>query len=77
MLTMTVLTPISQIILTPGSAIAIQDISWPAFEAILEELGENRNTRIAYHQGTLEIVSPLPRYERAIVVISDLVKTLL
>lgn len=77
MLTMTVLTPISQIILTPGSAIAIQDISWPAFEAILEELGENRNTRIAYHQGTLEIVSPLPRHERAIVVISDLVKTLL
>lgn len=74
---MTVLTPISQITLTPGSAISIQGINWPTFEALLVELGENRHTRIAYHKGTLEIMSPLPRHERAIVIISDLVKTLL
>jgi Uma2 family endonuclease len=74
---MTVMTPISQIDLNPGSTIAIRGINWQAFEEILEELGENRNTRIAYSQGTLEIMSPLPRHERAIVIIADLVKTLL
>jgi len=74
---MTVTTPISQIDLNPGSTIAIWGISWQEFEEILEELGENRNTHIAYGQGTLEIMSPLPRHQWAIGIIADLVKTIL
>ncbi len=71
------MTPISQIDLNPGSTIAIRDVNWQEFEEILHELGENRNTRIAYSQGMLEIMSPLPRHERAIVIMVDLVKTVL
>ncbi|MFB2978920.1 Uma2 family endonuclease [Microseira sp. BLCC-F43] len=74
---MPVTTPIRQIQLKPGSVVIIPHINWQEFEQILEELGEKRSTRIAYSQGTLEIMSPLPQHERAIVVISDLVKTLL
>ncbi|GET41722.1 Uma2 family endonuclease [Microseira wollei] len=74
---MPVTTPIRQIQLQPGSVVIIPNISWQEFEQILEELGEKRSTRIAYSKETLEIMSPLPQHERAIVVISDLVKTLL
>lgn len=74
---MPVTTPIRQIQLKPGSVVIIPHINWQEFEQILEELGEKRSTRIAYSKETLEIMSPLPQHERAIVVISDLVKTLL
>ncbi|NJP09331.1 MAG: Uma2 family endonuclease [Leptolyngbyaceae cyanobacterium RU_5_1] len=74
---MTVTTPIRQIQLQPGSVVTISGISWQAFEAILQEMGEKRSTRLAYFQGTLELMSPLPQHERAIVIISDLVKLLL
>ncbi len=69
--------PIKNIQLDPGSAISIHDITWEQFEAILEELGEERRTRIAYSKGTLEIVSPLPAHERPHRIIGYLVTTLL
>ncbi len=56
---MTVTIPIHAIELTPGSTIDIHNLSWHDFEQILAELGEQRNTRMAYYRGTLEIVSPL------------------
>jgi hypothetical protein len=55
----------------------LEAISWHEFEAIVEELGEHRGTRIAYSKGTLEIVLPLPEHAKAKVVISDLLKVLL
>ena len=55
----------------------MEDISWQEFEAILNELGEHRSSRVAYRQGTLEIMVPLPEHERAKVIIGDLVKILL
>ena len=61
---MSVTIPIKSIDLRQGSAIAIQSISWHDCENILNELGEDRQTRIAYHNGTLEIMSPLARHER-------------
>ena len=61
---MSVTIPIKSIDLRHGSAIAIQSISWHDCENILNELGEDRQTRIAYHNGTLEIMSPLARHER-------------
>jgi Uma2 family endonuclease len=74
---MTVMTPISQIDLNPGSTISIRGFSWQEFEEILNELGEKRSTRIAYSQGTLEIMSPLPRHERCKLLIADLIKIIL
>ena len=68
---------LQQIRVPPGHRILLEAISWPEFEAIVEELGEHRGTRIAYSKGTLEIVSPLPEHEKAKVVIGDLLKILL
>ena len=52
---MSVTIPIQAIELTPGSHISIHNITWQDFEEILTNLGEKRNTRVAYHQGILEI----------------------
>jgi Uma2 family endonuclease len=43
--------------------VLFHDVNWQEFEAILEELGEHRGSRIAYSQGTLEIRMPLPEHE--------------
>lgn len=69
--------PINKIRLTPGSAITIADVTWQEFEAILQELGEKRRTRIAYSQKTLEILSALPAQERLNKIIGYIVATLL
>ena len=68
---------LQQIHLPPGQRVLLEAISWHECEAIVEELGEHRGTRIAYSKGTLEIVSPLPEHEKAKVVMSDLLKILL
>ena len=47
----------------PGQRVLLQDVDWSEFEAILEELGEQRAARIAYEQQTLEIMTPLPEHE--------------
>jgi Uma2 family endonuclease len=61
----------------PGQRILLKDVSWQEFEAILEELGEHRAARVAYNNGILEIMTPLPEHERNKEIISDLVKALL
>jgi Uma2 family endonuclease len=68
---------LQQIRVPPGQRILLEAISWHEFEAIVEELGEHRGSRLAYSKGTLEIVSPLPEHEKARVVMSDLLKILL
>jgi Uma2 family endonuclease len=72
-----VVKPISQLELAPGSVATLKDVTWQEFEAILEELGDKRSSRIAYSQGRLEIVVPLPEHERAKILIADLVKVIL
>ena len=68
---------LKRIIVPPGQRILFSDVSWQEFEAILEDLGEHRSSRVAYENGTLEIMTPLPEHERGKEVISDLVKALL
>ena len=55
--------PIQHIQVPPGQRVLLQDVSWEEFEAILEELGDRRSTRVAYYDGILEIMSPLPEHE--------------
>lgn len=74
---MTITIPIRAIELTPGSMISIHNLSWQEFEQILIELGEQRRTRIAYYQGTLEIMSPLVLHERPHRIIAYIVVTIL
>ena len=66
-----------QIQVPPGQRIILEDVSWQVFEAILNELGEHRGSRVAYSQGTLEIMAPLPEHERSKVMIGHFVITLL
>lgn len=74
---MTITIPLDAIELTPGSMISIHNLSWQDFEQILVELGEQRNTRITYYQGTLEIMSPLALHERPHRIIAYIVTTIL
>ena len=56
----------------------VRDVTWEQFEAILEEReAAGVRTRIAYIQGTLEIMSPLPIHERPHRIIGYIVTTLL
>ncbi len=41
----------------------LHNISWETFEAILRETGEHRDSRFAYEDGTLEIMTPLFEHE--------------
>ena len=66
-----------QINVPPGHRVIFKDVSWQEFEAILEELGDRRASRLAYSKGTLEIRMPLPKHEKAKAIIGDLVKILL
>lgn len=66
-----------QIRVPPGQRLQLENVSWADFEAILDELGEHRGTRIAYSEGILEIMAPLPEHETAKVFIGDFVKILL
>ena len=61
----------------PGQRVLLQDVTWPELETIIEDLGEHRAARIAYDQGTLEIMAPLPEHEDDKEIISELVKALL
>ncbi|NMG07078.1 Uma2 family endonuclease [Brasilonema sp. UFV-L1] len=68
---------LKQLEVPPGQRILLKEVSWQEFEAILEELGEHRAARIAYENGLLEIMTPLPEHERNKEILSDLVKVLL
>ena len=74
---MTTLLRISQIETLAGQSTVLHDIDWQQFESILQDLGEKRRSRIAYLNGVLEIVMPLPEHEKIKVLIGDFVKALL
>jgi len=74
---MTTLVRIAQIETLQGQTTVLHDVDWQQFEAILEDIGEKRASRIAYFDGVLEVRMPLPEHERVKEIISDLVKALL
>lgn len=63
-----------QLDVPPGQRLLLHDVSWAEFEAILDELGEHRSTRIAYDHGLLELMAPLPEHEDDKEILSDLLK---
>jgi Uma2 family endonuclease len=66
-----------KITVEPGQKLILDEISWQEFEAILEDLGEHRGSRIAYDQGRLEIMSPLPEHESGKLYISNFIEIML
>lgn len=61
----------------PGQRVLLRDVSWQEFEAILEELGDHRGSRLAYNNGLLEIMMPSSEHEDDQEIIGDLLKALL
>ncbi|NEQ53675.1 MAG: Uma2 family endonuclease [Leptolyngbya sp. SIO3F4] len=74
---MVVTLQLRQLDVPPGQRLLVRNLDWPEFESILTELGEHRASRIAYHQGILEIRMPTPEHEVDKELIGDIVKTLL
>ncbi|MEA5503322.1 Uma2 family endonuclease [Halotia wernerae UHCC 0503] len=68
---------LNQLIVPAGHQLLIKNISWSEYKHILAELGENRNSRISYSQGVLEIMAPLPEHEVSKKIIGNLVEILL
>lgn len=54
--------------------VVLHNISWQQFENLLNDLGNHRAARIAYDQGTLEIMTPLPEHEYFKETIGDAIK---
>jgi Uma2 family endonuclease len=61
----------------PGQRLLLRDVTWQEFETILEELGDHRGARLAYDNGRLEMMMPLPEHEDDKEIIGDLIKALL
>jgi Uma2 family endonuclease len=72
-----VMLQLRQLVVQPGQRIQLQGINWAEFEAIVDELGDRRSSRIAYFDDILEIRMPLPEHEVDNELIGDLVKILL
>jgi len=68
---------LNQLDVQPGQRVLLRNISWDEFEQILEELGESRAARLAYHKETLEIMVPLAGHEDGKIIIGNLVEILL
>lgn len=43
--------------------VLLNNISWQQFENILVDIGQTRSSRVAYDNGVLEIMTPLPEHE--------------
>ena len=56
--------PIKTLNLSPGSRVLLAEVTWQHYEALLEDLGEKRGSRLAYNRGMLEVRVPLPEHER-------------
>ncbi len=75
-MSITIATPINQIELTPNSAIRISGVTWESYLALLQELGEDRSTRVAYEDGVLEIRMPGQPHESVNRVLAAIALTL-
>ncbi len=67
---------LNQLIVRPGQSVLLQNVSWQQFENTLLELGDVRSSRVAYYDGILEIMVPLPEHEYFKEAIGDLIKDL-
>ncbi|QJB45058.1 Uma2 family endonuclease [Dolichospermum flos-aquae] len=54
--------------------VMLYNIGWQQFENLLQDLGEHRAARVAYDDGNLEIMTPLPEHEYYKKVISTAVE---
>ncbi|MGK7903790.1 MAG: Uma2 family endonuclease [Hormoscilla sp.] len=58
---------------TSESRVLLTGVSWQTFKALLAEIGEDRNCRIAYDRGTLEIMTPYAGHEEPVALIEHFI----
>ncbi|NJR65175.1 MAG: hypothetical protein HC772_07395 [Leptolyngbyaceae cyanobacterium CRU_2_3] len=51
----------------------LTDVSWQKFESLLSELGAERQTRLTYFRGKLELMTPIAAHERCNKLIESLI----
>jgi Uma2 family endonuclease len=61
--------------LPEGAVLVLQDITWDAYEQLLEDLADRPGVRVTYDEGRVEIVSPSRKHEKYKEFIGDLVKS--
>ena len=49
----------------PETRVLLENISWQTFKTMLVEMGSERENRISYHQGKIEIMTPQKPHENA------------
>src|ERR1700733_5380779 len=50
--------------LPEGAVLVLQEITWDAYEQLLDDLKDRPGVRITYDQGRIEIMSPLRKHEK-------------
>ena len=65
---------LDRLIIPAGSHALLRQVSWEAYEDLLQTLGQSRASQIAYDNGDLEIMTPLPEHEFYKESFSDAVK---
>jgi Uma2 family endonuclease len=68
---------VTRITVPPGQTVVLENINWEELETILQDWGESRGSRIAYDNGKLEIMTPLPEHEVNKVYLSNFIEILL
>ena len=58
--------------LPPGGMLVVHDVTWEAYEHLLEELSDRPGVRVTFDQGRLQAVSPLRAHEHYAQVIADM-----
>ena len=66
---------VAQTLAPPEQIVQLSGISWPTYETLLAEIGD-RQIRLTYNRGNLEIIVPSPEHERFKEVLGRLVETL-
>ncbi|MCT7986309.1 Uma2 family endonuclease [Laspinema sp. A4] len=59
-----------------GGRVLLQNITWETYERLLNEMGDQRNIRLHYDRGLLEIMTPLFEHENPKELITALVGVL-
>lgn len=47
----------------PSQHVTLQGVSWHTYQALLQDMGDHRATRLAYDRGILEIIKPSDLHE--------------
>lgn len=51
------------IVISPPTEIAVLNVGWPVYEALLQDNRESASSRMAYDGDVLEIMAPTPKHE--------------